>query len=128
MVRIGLTLYDLYARGRGALPRHRFFGRGEIHARWPGLNPRVASGALYYDAKIAYPERLGIEMVIDTETAVPQALALNHVGLGGFENGAARLVDRLTPVNRDLELVFEPSLVSSSSSSGVSVGIPIMNR
>lgn len=103
VVRIGLTLYDLFSRGRGALPRHRFFGQGEIRARWPGLNPRVASGALYYDAKITYPERLGIEMVIDTETAVPQALAINHVGLAGFEHGAARLVDRLTGTEYELK-------------------------
>jgi glycerol-3-phosphate dehydrogenase len=124
VVRIGLTLYDLYARGRGALPRHRFFGRGEIHTRWPGLNPRVASGALYYDAKIAYPERLGIEMVIDTETAVPQALALNHVGLVGFENGAARLVDRLTGVEHEMK----PQIVVNATGAWVDLTNRLLAR
>jgi glycerol-3-phosphate dehydrogenase len=124
VVRIGLTLYDLFARGRGALPRHRFFGRGEIHARWPGLNPRVASGALYYDAKITYPERLGVEMVIDTETAVPQSLALNHVGLVGFENGAARLVDHLTGAEHELR----PKIVVNATGAWVDLTNRLLAR
>lgn len=124
VVRIGLTLYDLYARGRGALPRHRFFRRSEIRDRWPGLNPRVTSGALYYDAKITYPERLGIEMVIDTEAAMPQALAVNHVGLSGFEDGTARLVDRLTRA----EYLLKPQIVVNATGAWVDLTNRLLAR
>ncbi|MDQ6435423.1 glycerol-3-phosphate dehydrogenase/oxidase [Mesorhizobium sp. LHD-90] len=96
IVKLGLTLYDLYSGAGKAVPRHRFFGRRALRDRWPALDSQMAFGAVYYDAKIAYPERLGVEMVLDTEAADPQAVALNHVGFDGFSDYAATLTDRLS--------------------------------
>jgi glycerol-3-phosphate dehydrogenase len=124
VVRIGLTLYDLYARGKGALPRHRFFRRNAIRARWPGLSPCVAGGALYYDAKITYPERLGIEMVLDTEAAMPQALAINHLGLAGLEDGTARLIDRLTGA----EVSLKPQIIVNATGAWVDLTNGLLAR
>lgn len=96
IVRLGLTLYDLYSGPQAGMPRHRFFGRRAMRAMMPAIAPGIACAALYHDARISYPERLGVEMVLDIERSSPQALALNHVGLDGTAGGDALLSDRLT--------------------------------
>ncbi len=96
IVKLGLTLYDLYAGRQPGMPRHRFFGRRAIRADIPALTSDIACAALYHDARITYAERLGIEMVLDIEKRCPEALALNHVSFGGLDGGKALLSDRLT--------------------------------
>jgi glycerol-3-phosphate dehydrogenase len=96
IIKLGLVLYDLYA-GRGSfLPRHSFFGDRETRRRWPALRSDIVGSALYYDARISHPERLGIELVLDSEQAAPEALALNHLGFVALEPGGAVLEDGLT--------------------------------
>lgn len=94
IVKLGLTLYDLYAGRNSGLPRHRFFGRGEARRRWPDLPPDMVAAALYYDAKISHPERLGVEMVIET-VGSKNALALNHVELVSLDGQGVVLRDTL---------------------------------
>ncbi len=77
------------------MPKHRFFGRRETRRRWPELRPDAAFGAVYYDARISHPERLGIELVLECEEH-DNALALNHVGLQRLSDGVAVLRDALT--------------------------------
>jgi glycerol-3-phosphate dehydrogenase len=62
---VGLALYDLLSAGK-SLPRRRMFGRNEMLAKMPGLNPDgLVGGASYYDAQVRYPERLVVENVRD---------------------------------------------------------------
>jgi glycerol-3-phosphate dehydrogenase len=62
---VGLALYDLLSAGK-SLPRRRLFGREELLAKLPGLNPDgLVGGASYYDAQVRYPERLVLENVRD---------------------------------------------------------------
>jgi len=96
IVKLGLTLYDLYSGRAHPMPRHRFFGRGATRRNWPAFNADVTATALYYDARISYPERLGVEMLLDMEREAPEALALNHVGLTALAEGEASLTDALT--------------------------------
>ena len=77
-IKIGLLLYDWTTRRRRVLPRHRFRGAGETLRLWPALSPRLRFSATYHDAWISYPERLGIELVLDTARLAPQSVALNH--------------------------------------------------
>lgn len=96
IIKLGLCLYDLYA-GRGSfVPRHSFFGGRETRRRWPALRSDIVGSALYYDARISHPERLGIELIRDSEQAAAQAVALNHLGLVGLEPDGAVLEDSLT--------------------------------
>jgi len=96
IIKLGLCLYDLYA-GRGSfVPRHSFFGGRETRRRWPALRSDIVGSALYYDARISHPERLGIELILDTERAASAALALNHLGFVGLEPGGAVFEDGLT--------------------------------
>ncbi|MGE0280741.1 MAG: glycerol-3-phosphate dehydrogenase/oxidase [Rhizobiaceae bacterium] len=110
IVKIGLTLYDLYAGRSTGMPRHRFFGRAETRQRWPELRPDVVAGAVYYDAKISQPERLGIEMIIEGEEG-DSALALNYVALTLLTDGGALLEDKLTgeTIQLDADIVVNAS-------------------
>ncbi|RXT54822.1 hypothetical protein B6S44_14545 [Bosea sp. Tri-44] len=96
IIKLGLCLYDLYAGRDSGMPRHTFFGGRETRRRWPALRSDIVGSALYYDARISHPERLGIELILDSEQAAPEALALNHLGFVGLESGGAVLEDSLT--------------------------------
>ncbi|CAN7489950.1 glycerol-3-phosphate dehydrogenase/oxidase [Bosea sp. LjRoot90] len=96
IIKLGLCLYDLYAGRDSGVPRHSFFGGRETRRRWPALRSDIVGSALYYDARISHPERLGIELILDSEQASPKALALNHLGVVGLEPGGAVLEDSLT--------------------------------
>jgi glycerol-3-phosphate dehydrogenase len=62
---IGLALYDLLSAGK-SLPSRKLFGREELLAKMPGLNPDgLVGGASYYDAQVRYPERLVLDNVRD---------------------------------------------------------------
>jgi glycerol-3-phosphate dehydrogenase len=62
----------------------------------PALNPEVICTATYYDAKITYPERLCLELVLDAEAACPGARALNYVGLQSAAGGTVVLRDEVS--------------------------------
>jgi glycerol-3-phosphate dehydrogenase len=62
---VGLALYDLLSADK-SLPSKQLFGRDELLAKMPGLNPDgLVGGASYYDAQVRYPERLVLENVRD---------------------------------------------------------------
>ena len=77
-VKVGLSIYDWVSRKHRMLPKHRFLSAGETFRRWPKLTPNLRSTAVYHDAWISHPERLGIELILDTYRMAEGALALNH--------------------------------------------------
>jgi glycerol-3-phosphate dehydrogenase len=88
-IKIGLMLYDWTTRRRRLLPKHSFRGARETLRRWPELSPRLRFSATYYDAWISHPERLGIELLLDTKRLAPESVALNYAEMartdGGYE-------------------------------------------
>lgn len=78
-IKAGLTLYDFVTRKNRILPRHEFRSAGKTLQGWPGLTPDIRYSATYYDAWISQPERLALELLIDTSTDAPQSIALNYV-------------------------------------------------
>ncbi|RUW28301.1 glycerol-3-phosphate dehydrogenase/oxidase [Mesorhizobium sp. M4B.F.Ca.ET.215.01.1.1] len=77
-IKAGLALYDWTTRKRRVLPRHKFRGARTTFAQWPALDPKLRFSATYYDAWISYPERLGIELLLDAGRLAPDSLALNR--------------------------------------------------
>jgi glycerol-3-phosphate dehydrogenase len=77
-VKLGLSIYDWVTRRRRILARHRFLSSRAAFARWPKLTRRLRFAAVYHDAWISYPERLGVELVLDTCRLAEAAIALNH--------------------------------------------------
>ncbi|MGD0046178.1 MAG: glycerol-3-phosphate dehydrogenase/oxidase [Bryobacteraceae bacterium] len=96
LIKAGLTMYDILAGRKSPLPRHRFRFRRAALALRPALNPEVISTATYYDAKITYPERLCLELVLDAEAACSEAHALNYVRLQSATGGAVVLRDEVS--------------------------------
>jgi glycerol-3-phosphate dehydrogenase len=96
LIKTGLTLYDFLAGRKSPLPRHRFRSRRAALALRPALNPEVICTATYYDAKIAYPERLCLELVQDAEAAHSGAHALNYVRAESAAGGAVTLRDEVS--------------------------------
>nr|WP_295977275.1 glycerol-3-phosphate dehydrogenase/oxidase [uncultured Agrobacterium sp.] len=80
-IKAGLTLYDFVTRRNRILPRHEFRSAGKTLQRWPGLTPTIRYSATYYDAWISQPERLALELLVDTAADAPQSLALNYAEL-----------------------------------------------
>lgn len=93
LVKTGLSLYDLYTRRYGSMPKHAINGEAATHARWPGFADWVKYSATYYDAWISAPERLGFELIDDSERACPEALALNYVKVVSAEGNTVTLMD-----------------------------------
>ena len=96
LIKTGLMLYDFLAGRESPLPRHRFRSRRAALALRPALNPEVICTATYYDAKITYPERLCLELVLDAEAACPGARALNYVRPQSAAGGAVVLRDEVS--------------------------------
>jgi len=95
VIKAGLTLYDRFTSTRRLMPTHRFRGRAETLRTWPAINPAIRSSATYYDAWVSRPERLGLEMLLDTIAADPTARALNYAAVAASETGLV-LTDTLT--------------------------------
>ena len=88
-VGIGLALYDLLSAGK-SVPNKRLFGRDELLAHMPGLNPDgLVGGASYYDAQVRYPERLVVENVRDAVANGAAVLTHTRVTAVRVERGCA---------------------------------------
>lgn len=100
-IKLGLSLYDWVTRKRRVLPRHVFRGKQATRRRWPALTDRLRFSATYYDAWISHPERLGLELILDTAQDAPESVALNYAELTPKGAGFA-LRDRLSGQTYDI--------------------------
>lgn len=85
LIKLGLSLYDLFTAGRRALPAHAFHGQARTRELFPALNPGARASATYYDAWVSRPERLALEMLAEGIGA--GGTALNHVAVSTTANG-----------------------------------------
>ena len=92
-VKLGLTLYDLIARSKRRLPRHKVIGKAEALRKWPDFTKELRYCAVYHDAWISNPERLGIELALDGQAANQQAIALNYAELQRGKGSSFNLRD-----------------------------------
>lgn len=93
MIKAGLTLYDWVTRRRRVLPTHDFQGPRKTRKQWPQLRKDTRFTATYYDAWISHPERLGLELLADSEAANPASIALNYVCLAANDDTTLSLKD-----------------------------------
>lgn len=95
-IKIGLTLYDWFTHRQQTLPRHKLISRKKSLQLRPTLNPAIVCTATYYDAWMPIPERICLELILDTEALSTQAKALNYVSLQGGEGDKVILRDELS--------------------------------
>jgi glycerol-3-phosphate dehydrogenase len=103
LIKSGLMLYDFLAGRESTLPGHRFLSRRAALALRPALNPEVICTATYHDARITYPERLCLELVLDAEAAFPGARALNYVRLQSAAGGTVVLRDEISGTTSEVK-------------------------
>lgn len=96
LIKVGLVFYDVFSRGGREVPKHRFAGRRRTHRELPLLDPKARYSATYYDAGMADPERLALDVLLDGVAAHRGAHALNYVEVTGLERDGVRLTDRET--------------------------------
>ncbi|MCI0712008.1 MAG: glycerol-3-phosphate dehydrogenase/oxidase [Chloroflexi bacterium] len=96
IIKVGLTLYDILSRNQRSMPRHKFFGKKESLKKRPQLHPDIVATAQYYDAWIENPERLCVEMILDTEAISDNAHAVNYLGVSDASGETVTLTDELT--------------------------------
>ena len=69
LIRLGMIAYDLLSWSKN-LPRHRMWSRERILMREPGLRAdELRAAACYYDAQVAYAERLVVENLLAARLA-----------------------------------------------------------
>jgi glycerol-3-phosphate dehydrogenase len=69
LLRVGMIAYDLLSLGK-PLPHHRVLNREEFLRNEPGVDPKgLRGGVQYFDAQVAFAERLVIENVIAAKNA-----------------------------------------------------------
>jgi glycerol-3-phosphate dehydrogenase len=97
LVKIGLTLYDLFTARDRVLPTHTFASRTAALRTRPLLHSGIVCTATYYDAWIPLPERLCLELIDDALAAHPGAQALNYVAaIANAADGSVTLRDEIT--------------------------------
>jgi len=89
LIRIGMLAYDLLS-WRKTLRHHKMLDRDEIIAREPGLRrDGLRAAACYYDAQVAYAERLVLENLLAARSAGAEVLTYSQVT--AIEHGEGRI-------------------------------------
>jgi glycerol-3-phosphate dehydrogenase len=99
MIRLGMIAYDLLSVGK-TVPGHDMLSRDEIIASEPGLlHDGLRAAARYYDAQVAYAERLVLENLLAARAAGAEVCTHSEVTRINIDNGAVTgldYVDRVT--------------------------------
>jgi glycerol-3-phosphate dehydrogenase len=109
MVGVGMLLYDLLSYDK-SLPNSRMLRAPEVMELEPGLRREgLRGGALYYDAQIAYPERLCVDNLLDA--AAHGAQVANHARVVAFLRDGERIAgavveDALTGDRHEVQARF----------------------
>lgn len=97
IIRIGLTFYDFFTRHHRRLPTHIFTNRKRSLELRPMLRNDIVCTATYYDAWIASPERLCLEVLDDAMQFRSGSVAANYVVFHRLlDDGSVELRDTQT--------------------------------
>ncbi|MBB14776.1 FAD-dependent oxidoreductase [Candidatus Poribacteria bacterium] len=92
IVKLGLMLYELWnlppIMTKIRMPNHRFQLRTSSLKQFPELSPDIVATAIYYDAVVLFPERLAIELVVETERMSQSANAINYLSVVGMSDSS----------------------------------------
>lgn len=95
VIKAGLMMYDAYTGADRTVPKHRFIGREKSLREFPDLNPAIINTAIYYDGAMPAPERICIDMLVDTALMAPGASAINYLSAVGAEKDEIVLHDEI---------------------------------
>ncbi len=124
VIKIGIMLYEWYARETNSMPSHTLRNRATALATFPQLNPAITHTATYYDAMMPSPERICIDLLRDIETAETQALALNYLAATGASANTLTLTDQLTQET----FTVRPELVINAAGPWIDIANANLNQ
>lgn len=93
-LKAGLSMYDWITRKNRQLPAHQFRSASDTLQLWPHLTSKLRGSATFFDAWITYPERLAIELLLDTHREAAGCVALNYAELVRRKDGYLLLDNR----------------------------------
>lgn len=96
LIKVGLTLYDLFTTRHRTVPTHHFTSRDAALRLRRTLNPAIICTATYHDAQVCLPERLCLELIADACAANPHARAVNYCALVRREHADVVLLDTVS--------------------------------
>lgn len=106
IIRLGMIAYDLLSVGK-TVPNHDMLNRDEIIEAEPGLaREGLRAAARYYDAQIAYVERLVLENLLAARAAGAEIMTYHEVTGIDIENDVIRAVsarNRITGEQIEIE-------------------------
>jgi glycerol-3-phosphate dehydrogenase len=111
VIKLGLMMYDWYAKEGRVMPSHEFRRKAASLAKFPKLNPEVVCTATYYDAWMPSPERICLDLIRDAEEANQEAIALNYLRAAGAEGDSVRLWDEINGA----EYLVRPKVVINAA-------------
>ena len=107
MIRLGMVAYDLLSMGK-QVPNHEMLDGEEILAQEPGLKSEgLRAAARYYDAQVAYAERLVLEILLAARAAGAEILTHTEVTAISFADGAVESItclDRLDESQQEMHI------------------------
>ena len=103
IIKVGLTMYDLFTRGQQGLPDHTFTSKKKAIEQRAELNPDIVATATYYDAWMPRPEAICMDMIRDAEAANFNAHALNYVKAVNASHDSVTLQDEITGTTYDVQ-------------------------
>ena len=90
LIRLGMIAYDLLSIGK-TVPAHDMLNRDEAIASEPGLKHEGLRGAArYYDAQVAFAERLVLENLLAARSAGAEICTYSKVTRIDIEHGAVK--------------------------------------
>ncbi len=111
IIKLGLMMYDAYTGKHRTVPKHKFLSRKISLKNWNQLNADITNTAVYYDGLITNPERLALDLILDSESDNKSARAVNYMSLVKGDKDTITLRDELT----DEFYEVQPTLLINAS-------------
>lgn len=96
VLKIGMSLYDLYTRRQRTVPPHKFWRKQVSLDHFPELSREIIGTGTYFDGAMLSPERIAIELILDAVAANQDAVPLSYFQAESTHQDEVVLRDRLT--------------------------------
>lgn len=103
VIKIGMIVYDIFARNYRVMPTHKFRLKRAALAQYPQLNPDIICAGTYYDSWMPSPERICMDLLRDTAALSDTAHAVNYVSAVDGSRDSVTLRDEITGETFDVK-------------------------